>query len=140
MFETLRKYGQIYIALIFSVFMVVAISDSHFDSQDIANQAGTTMCTNLLEDDADFDEDDEYLQFSDFEARGSNVIQDVPFVVHQSQTGRKCAKAMLLGQVRRHFPRNGIADGDNYTYLSTTNSGVDVFHATFLLSITRLQT
>lgn len=140
MFDTFRKYGHVYIALIISIFMLVAFSDCHFDSQETATQVNTTMCANLLEDNADFDEDDEYLLFSDFEARVSNEIQDVPFVMHQSLLGRKCTKAMLLGQVRHHFPRNGIAEGHNYTFLPTNKSGVDVFHATFFVPFTRITT
>lgn len=116
-------------------FMTVMVADCYLDSQDAVAQLNVTACECFLEDGFDFDEDE--MLTDGIETSSSSLVFQVFASKCQTFFGRKCSKAWLVGQVRRHLPRNDV-ESHKYAHTQENLSGVDVFHATFFVLFNRL--
>ena len=79
----------------------------------------------------DFDDDDEYLP--DICPDRSTASRLSEFIITVRKTSeRNQSKALLIGQVRRHFPRGNRIDSYNYTVSDNGSSGVGSLMPLFL--------
>ena len=117
MFDICRKYGHVCVLLVLSVFVACFFADDYSDFQRAATQVYITSFANILEDDFDYDDDDN----EDFVLTCASVKPSFMLrrydLSSQNMAERIRSKALLLGQVRRHFPRNSTADSHNYVFL-----------------------
>ena len=138
MFDIYRKYGHVCVLLVLSVFVACFFVDDCSDFQRAAIQVYTSSFTNLLEDDFDFDEDDE----EDFVLICASAKPSFMLWRHdhsnKNMAERKRAKALLGGQVRRHFPRSNTADSHNYAFFANEYEWRGLFHATLFALKTNL--
>lgn len=136
MFETLRKYGSVFMLLLASTLFICFAAEEICDVQHWVKQDAHPSCLSFFAEDFDFDEedDDEIIVKSSMEF-DSEVAVPMLETNSPKAIGKKCPKALLRGQVRRYSPRNGLSCSHNYTFLSTMKRGVDLLHATFFVHI-----
>jgi hypothetical protein len=141
MFEALRKYGSVFMLVLMGMVMMCLVADEYGDSQQFVIQTATSTGIAVVADDFDLDDDDndESVTITFVENKAWTSIPTLE-TIGQKTEGSKCSQALLRGQVRRYSPRNDLSDSYNYTPLSITKSGVDLFHATFFVSSTTLLT
>ena len=134
MFETLRKYGSVFMLLLVSALCLCLVADEVFDSQHLAKQIVGSANTSLLAEDFDFDEeDDDEAIIGLFTETMDRLAASMRETNGRKTMKSKSPKALQRGQVRRHSPRNDLPCSHNYTLLSTTKSGVELLHATFFV-------
>lgn len=125
MFDICRKCGHVCALLVLSVFVACFFIDDYCDSQRAATQVYTTSFATILEDDFDFDDDDEEeFVLTCASAKPSFTLWRYEYS-SKNMAEHKRSKALLLGQVRRHFPRSSTADSHNYAFSRMNTSGVD---------------
>ncbi len=131
MFEVIRKYSSTVMLILMGMVLVCLVADDFAYSQHLTKQAAMSANVTILVDDLDFDDDnskeDHKLGYKTFATTRNESTTIKTF------GDRKCPMALLRGQVRRYSPRNDPADGNNYTLLTITKSGVDLFHVTFFV-------
>lgn len=138
MFESLRKYGSVFMLILISIVIVCLVADEYGDPQQLLTQTASSTCTAVVADDFDLDDDDdEAVNISFVENKAWTSIPTLE-TIGQKTEGSKYSQALLRGQVRRYSPRNNLSDSHNYTLLSIIKSGVDLFHATFFMQFTQL--
>ena len=134
MFETLRKYGSVFMLLLVSALSLCLVADEVCEAQHLAKQIVGSANTSLLAEDFDFDEeDDDEAIIGLFTETMDRLAASMRETNGRKTMKSKSPKALQRGQVRRHSPRNGLPCSHNYTLLSTTESGVDLLHATFFV-------
>lgn len=134
MFETLRKYGSVFMLLLVSALSLCLVADEVCEAQHLAKQIVGSANTSLLAEDFDFDEeDDEEAIIGLFTEAADRLAVSMRETNGQKTRKSKSPKALQRGQVRRHSPRNDLPCSQNYTLLSTTQSGVELLHATFFV-------
>ena len=136
MFETLRKYGSVFMLLLASTLLLCLVAEEICDVQHWVKQDAHSSCLSYFAEDFDFDEedDDEVIVKSSKEF-DSRVAVPMLETNNPKAVEKKSPEALLRGQVRHYSPRNGLACSHNYTFLSTTKRGVDLLHATFFVHI-----
>ena len=131
MFECYRKYQKNCIILIMSIFIVCIFADEYEDMRQFGHKNNPVACMSIVEDDLDLDEDDEYLP--DICPDRSTASRLSEFIITVRKTSeRNQSKALLIGQVRRHFPRGNRIDSYNYTVSDNGSSGVGSLMPLFL--------
>ena len=131
MFECYRKYQKNCIILIMSIFIVCIFADEYEDMRQFGHKNNPVACMSIAEDDLDFDEDDEYLP--DICPDRSTASRLSEFIITVRKTSeRNQSKALLIGQVRRHFPRGNRIDSYNYTVSDNGSSGMGSLMPLFL--------
>ena len=131
MFDICRKYGHVCVLLVLSVFVACFFVDDYSDSQRTVTQVYTPSFATILEDDFDFDDDDEEeFVLTCASAKPSFTLRRYD-LSSKNMSERKRSKALLLGQVRRHFPRSNTADSHYYAFFANEYEWRGLFHATF---------
>ena len=134
MFEALRKYSSVFMLALMGLVMMCLVADEYIDTQQFANHTTISTCMAAIVEDFDLDDDDEdaavTYTFVDDKARASIPTLET---IGPKTGGSKCSQSLLRGQARRYSPRNNLSDSHNYVILSNTESGVDLFHATFFV-------
>lgn len=134
MFETLRKYGSVFMLLLVSALSLCLVADEVCEAQHLAKQIVGSANTSLLAEDFDFDEeDDDEAIIGLFTETMDRLAASMRETNGRKTMKSKSPKALQRGQVRRHSPRNGLPCSHNYTLSSNTKSGVDLLHATFFV-------
>ena len=134
MLETLRKYGSVFMLLLVSALSLCLVADEICDSQHLAKQTTASARMSLLAEDLDFDEDDDDEAIIGLFTEAADRLAASMRETNGRKTMKsKSPKALQRGQVRRHSPRNGLPCSHNYTLSSTTESGLDLLHATFFV-------
>ena len=134
MFETLRKYGSVFMLLLVSALSLCLVADEVCEAQRLAKQIVGSANMSLLAEDFDFDEeDDEEAIIGLFTETMDRLAASMRETNGRKTMKSKSPKALQRGQVRRHSPRNGLPCSHNYTLSSNTKSGVDLLHATFFV-------
>ena len=134
MLETLRKYGSVFMLLLVSALSLCLVADEICDSQHLAKQTTASARMSLLAEDLDFDEDDDDEAIIGlFTEAADRLAASLRETNGRKTMKSKSPKALQRGQVRRHSPRNGLPCSHNYTLSSTTESGLDLLHATFFV-------
>lgn len=123
MFECHRKYQKICIVLIMSIFVICIFADEFDDMRQFGNKNNPVACMSIAEEDVDFDEEGDYLP--DICPYQPGVIPMEEFTYTDLKTSaRNQSKALLMGQVRRHFPRGCRKYGQYCTVFDNGSSGV----------------
>ena len=132
MFDICRKYGHVCVLLVLSVFVACFVTDDYGDFQRTTTQVFTSSFATTLEDDFDFDDDDEEeFVLTCATTKPSFTLRRYD-LSSKNMVEHKRSKALLLGQVRRHFPRSSTADSHNYAFSRMNTSGVDYSMPLFL--------
>ena len=136
MFEALRKYASVFMLVLMGLVMACLVADELCDAQHFAKQTAATTCMSIIAEDFDLDDDDENEAVT-YTFVDDKACSSVPMLetIGQKAEGSKCSLALLRGQVRRYSPRNNLPYSHNYVILRNTESGVDLFHATFFYAI-----
>ena len=138
MFECHRKYQKIYIVLIMSIFIVCIFADEFDDMRQFGNKNNPVACMSIAEEDVDFDEEGDYLP--DICPDRSTASRLSEFIITVRKTSeRNQSKALLIGQVRRHFPQGNRIDSYNYTVSDNGSSGVGSLMPLFLYERNQLK-
>lgn len=123
MFECYRKHQKFYIILIMSIFVFCIFTDEYEDMRQFGHKNNPVACMSIAEDDIDFDEDDEYLP--DICPNRPTALRTEEFTIPVRKTSdRNQSKALRIGQVRRHSPRENRMDSYNHTVSDNGSSGV----------------
>lgn len=134
MFKCYRKYQKFYIILIMSIFGFSIFADEYEDLRQFDHKNNSVACMSIAEDDVDFDEDEEYLP--DVRPDWSTTLCLAGFTITGLKTSEgNRSKALRIGQVRRHFPRENRTDCYNYTVSDNGSSGVGFPIPLFLCEI-----
>lgn len=122
--------------ILMGMVLVCLVADELTDSQHLAKQAAMSANVTIVADDIDFDDfddnDDDVIEEQSLKHQSFATIRNTSSNIKTFRE-RKCPLSLQRGQVRRYSPRNDLADGNNYTLLTITKSGVDLFHATFFM-------
>lgn len=125
--------------VLMSMVLVCLVADEYLDAQQLAKQTVSSACMSVIGDDFDLDEDDDDdIVTTSFDEAKDWTSTSILEACGQKTERSKCSMALLRGQVRRYSPRNDLSDSYNYTPLSITKSGVDLFHAIFFMQFTQL--
>lgn len=123
MFKCYRKHQKFYIILIMSIFVFCIFTDEYEDMRQFGHKNNPVACMSIAEDDIDFDEDDEYLP--DICPDRPTALRSEEFTIPFRKTSeRNQSKALRIGQVRRHSPRENRMDSYNHTVSDNGSSGV----------------
>ena len=123
MFKCYRKYQKFYIILIMSIFGFCIFADEYEDLRQFGHKNNSVACMSIAEDDVDFDEDEEYLP--DVRPDWSTTLCLAGFTITGLKTSEgNRSKALRIGQVRRHSPRENRMDSYNHTVSDNGSSGV----------------
>ena len=121
-----------------SIFIVCIFADEYEDMRQFGHKNNPVACMFIAEDDLDFDEDDEYLP--DICPDRSTASRLSEFIITVRKTSeRNQSKALLIGQVRRHFPQGNRIDSYNYTVSDNGSSGVGSLMPLFLYERNQLK-
>ena len=131
MFEYYRKYQKNCIILIMSIFIVCIFADEYEDMRQFGHKNNPVACMSIAEDDLDFDEDDDFLP-DVYLGRPTDLCMEEFTISVRKTSERNQSKALLIGQVRRHFPRRNRIDSYNYTVFDNGSSGVGSLMPLFL--------
>ncbi|MCR5066299.1 MAG: hypothetical protein K6A67_11120 [Bacteroidales bacterium] len=132
MLKPLSQYSSVIILVLMGMMMIGFIVDRVNDSHQFAKHTAMPISMSVISDDFDFDdnEDDEFYEKQCI--AGGFIVNNWTTANERKQLAEsKCSLSLQRGQVRRYSPRSSLADSHNYTFLSTTISGVDLFHAAF---------
>ena len=106
-----------------SIFGFCIFADDYEDLRQFGHKNNSVACMSIAEDDVDFDEDDEYLP--DVRPDWSTTLCMAGFTITGLKTSEgNRSKALRIGQVRRHSPRENRMDSYNYTVFHSGSSGV----------------
>lgn len=91
-------------------------------------------CMDVLENSMDFDEDEDDDLFPDFFESQPIFIPPMEFLMMvQPSSETMIDKALRIGQVRRHFPREDGINDYSYTVCHNGSSDVEQIHITFFM-------
>ena len=122
--DLFRKYVSVVAFILMGLFILDLAST---DRDDLFAMQQTEIQSNISFDGEDFDEDeDEDFLFQIPLETLQNQMDFCPcFTIGARQGESKCPAALRLGQVRRHAPRNGLADSHNYIITRNLQDGAD---------------
>ena len=129
-----KERHHLFITLIINVLVLSVFADACNGLHHAMDKNIQVACMDVLENSMDFDEDEDEDHFPDFFESQPIIIPPMEFLMMvQPSSETMIDKALRIGQVRRHFPREDGINDYSYTVCHNGSSDVDLFHITFFM-------
>lgn len=129
-----KERHHLFITLIINVLVLYVFADACNGLHHAMDKNIQVACMDVLENSMDFDEDEDDDLFPDFFESQPIFIPPMEFLMMvQPSSETMIDKALRIGQVRRHFPREDGINDYSYTVCHNGSSDVEQIHITFFM-------